>query len=152
MMKSSKVLFTLLIAFGIGKASLEQIQAQPQVQQQQPYTPQYNPLYNTNQYSNTNQQQFGNQQFNQGFGNQQFNNQYNPSSSSGDFLISQQDLQKQSQSTNFQSNNNLNSFFDNKGDRPYTPSTSAGGGFYDELDESNYCPEHWISFRQTCYR
>ncbi|XP_037953101.1 contactin-like [Teleopsis dalmanni] len=110
------------------------------------YQPRYNPLYT--------------------------NTQQNPETSiyENPLLPSQQDLQNQ-QGVLMPNQNNYNSYYDQPGGNRQLNTNTLGGtnaydpfnrantqgnpnyGYIDEFtNEQNFCPEHWISFRQACYR
>lgn len=146
----------LVFILTINKESEAQIPNDPQT-----YQPRYNP-----QYTNTQQnQQIGTTQYenplltnnhdqqqqlpvnsnalNSG-GQQNYNNFYDSQSNINRQLSSGAGNAIGSQSPAydpFNRNLNANTF------------SSVGKGYIDTYsDELNYCPEHWISFRQTCFR
>lgn len=140
----------------------------PQIQGQQPqpyqptynkdYSPRYNPLY-TGQQQNPDSTQydnplldFGNQPTNPNFGGSGLNpnsyNGYNNYDSNrpmlgvgGGNIVGPGSI------------GNTGPQYDPFNRNSVTSPTNSGLGYRDMFtDEDNFCPEHWISFRQTCYR
>lgn len=110
-------------------------------QNQQPGTTKYdNPLLNSIQ----DQQQIGGvSTLNSGIlGQSNYNNFYDSQSNINRNIGSGNRLGNQAPIYDaFNRNSNKNTF------------TSTGLNYLDDYaDELNYCPEHWVSFRQTCYR
>lgn len=161
------VQFVLLLATSKAQLPIDlQQQQQPQLPQQpqqayQPsynkdYSPRYNPLY-TGQQQNPDTTQYENPMLD--FGNQPGSPNYAGGSGS---------LSPNNGYNNYDTNRQLlgggstlggpGSLGGNLGPQ-YDPfnrnsiTSNSGVGYRDMFtDEDNFCPEHWVSYRQTCYR
>lgn len=112
----------------------------------QSYQPRYNPQY-TNAQQNTLP---GTTQYdNPLLTSLQDQNQLGGSTNPNNYYES--NLNRQLNSNNLGGTTNYDPFSRNSGSSGGY--TSTGIGFVDSYnDEDNFCPEHWISYRQTCYR
>lgn len=140
----------------------------------QSYQPRYNPQYtNTQQNPQQGSTQFDNPLLPSTQDQQQLGGNTNtPAGGSGlgqtnynNYFDSQSNLNRPLSTNTFssfdsQSNNNPLLGSQNTNYDPFNRNTqnannfaSNGFGYVDSYsDELNYCPEHWISYRQTCYR
>lgn len=142
----------LLIAVAVTDA---QLSADPQT-----YQPRYNPQYtNTQQNSVSSTTQYDNPLLN----SLQDQNQLGGSSNViggnpgqgnyNNYYDSQSNLNRQVNTNTLGGGPTTNYDPFNRNAGGTTGYTSTGIGYTDTYsDEFNFCPEHWLSFRQTCYR
>uniref|UniRef100_A0A1I8QBD3 Contactin n=1 Tax=Stomoxys calcitrans TaxID=35570 RepID=A0A1I8QBD3_STOCA len=133
----------ILILFII--LSRAQLSSDPQT-----YQPRYNPQYTNAQQSSSlsGTTQYDNPLLNSLQDQNQIGGNSNSPNSQGSFNnYYDSNLNRQLNSNTLSGSSNYDPFNRNTGH------SSSGNNYVDSYsDEQNFCPEHWISFRQTCYR
>lgn len=148
------VAFLAFVRYGDADAKPDAQVNEPQTYQptyNKEYQPRYNPLY-----TNTQQGSLGSQYDNPLISSQQ--DQQNPQQGGGGLLVGPPNQNNfYDQSSNALGSGNTGGIYGTGGSGisnydPFNRGSTSTGFDYIDNEVQNYCPEHWISFRQTCYR